>query len=86
MPIIYITKMEIQSVLFLKRKYSKAMGKMWLIHHHMNADYINKKESPRETRNMWRWRQIDPKDFIDPSFRTMDSGQEGIQFVIGKRK
>ena len=78
--------MEVQSVLFLKRKYSKAMSKMWLIHHKMNTDYIDKKESPRETRNMWRWRQIDPNEFKRPSFRTMDSGKEGIQFVIGLRK
>jgi len=78
--------MQIQSVLFNKNKYNKATSRLWLIHHKFNANYTDRKQSPRQTLHYYRWRQHDPNKYVESSFRTINSPSPDIKFIIGELK
>ena len=76
--------MQIQSVLFNKKVYNRSSAKMWLVKHNFNAHYHDKKQSPRETKNYLRYRQHDPNDYKDNTFRLVDITNH-VKLVVGRR-
>ncbi len=68
--------MQVQTILFSKRFYTLSKAKSWLSHHGYKTDVDIKP-------NHFRFRQVDPSDFIQESFRTK-TFDKGISIVIGK--
>lgn len=63
---------KIQSIYFLKDKFTQSQAKKWLVNHHMKTDIDI-------TKTQFRYRQRNPKIFT--RFITIKRG--GIYFVIG---
>jgi len=71
--------MVIQSILFDKEKWTLEKAKKWLKEHNYRNDKTD------ETDEYYRFRQRDPNDFVEDSFRTIDWGK-GIKAIMGKLK
>ena len=72
--------MVVQSVLFLKSKYTKPKAEKWLRENNFKIKKVDTTES------LHRYRQLDPKLFDDKSFRMRKIKGNDIKLVVGKRK
>jgi hypothetical protein len=63
-----------------KDLWSIAQAKKWLREHGYIAPKVD------ETKNLYRFRQLEPEDFVQSTYRTISFGddEEGIQAVVGK--
>lgn len=69
----------VQSILLSKRYFLTASGaQLWLMMHGYHSELD-------ETANNYRARQVDPKQFIPGTFRTI-TFTPGIKAIIGVRK
>ena len=71
--------MEVQSVLFNKKKYTKKQAEKWL----MDNKYKVKKVDITE--NLRRYRQLDPKLFNKNTYRMKKLKGNDLMLVMGKR-
>lgn len=69
----------VQTLIFSKEKFSKEAAVSWAKDHDFRSDKVD------ETEDSFRFRQRDPNDFKEGSFRTIELSS-GIQAVIGKLK
>ncbi len=77
----YVQKQtEVQTLILSKEKFkTRADAKKWVDDHDFRSDKID------ETENSYRFRQKEPSDFIEGSFRTIEI-TDGVKAVIGKPK
>jgi hypothetical protein len=73
------TATKVQSIIFDKEKFKLADAKKWLSEHNKKAPVVD------ETENTLRFRQEDPDDFQEGSFRIIEL-VPGIKAVIGRPK
>ena len=71
---------EIQSVLFDNKKYTAEDAKKWLSENDFSGLAVDEGESG----DNFRFRQHNPERY--ESFRTIESGKDGIKFIIGFTK
>ena len=60
----------VQTVIFDKGQFTEVEARKWLEDHSMKSGSVD------ETEDSWRFRQRDPGDFKDGSFRTISPGEE----------
>lgn len=70
--------MTLQTIIISKDEFTLKQAKSWLTDHEYKTDVD-------ETDSSYRFRQRDPGDFVDKSFRTIDV-ETGIKFILGKLK
>jgi len=74
--------MIMQTLILSKETFpTKAEATKWVRDH----DFVVKPDAPDETEDSWRFRQREPGDFIDSSFRTIDI-TDGVKGVVGRLK
>jgi hypothetical protein len=75
---------DLQSLIFSKESFSREQALEWVKTNKYRSDKID------ETETSFRFRQRDPGDFEEGSFRTVpwprDEAREGIKAIVGKRK
>ena len=71
--------MEVQSVLFNKKKYTKAQAEKWI------KDNGYKVKKVDLTENLRRYRQLDPKLFNQNTYRMKQIKGKDLMLVLGKR-
>ena len=71
--------MEVQSVLFNKKKYTKAQAEKWI---RENGYKVKKVDI---TENLRRYRQLDPKLFNQNTYRMKKIKGNDLMLVVGKR-
>ena len=71
--------MEVQSVLFNKKKYTKKKAEKWLV----DNGYKVKKVDITDT--LRRYRQLNPKLFNERTFRMKKIKGKDLMLVVGKR-
>lgn len=75
--------MNIQSVLLSKQLFrTRVIAKKWIGEHGFKTS-INPDPNP-ESKNWWRFRQIQPEQFKVGSFRLVDTKDDGVRFVMGR--
>jgi DNA adenine methylase len=75
---------EVQTVILSKDKFKTlADARKWVKEHDFKTEHGGK--GPDETEDSWRFRQRDPGDFKDGSFRTI-ALTDGVKAVIGRPK
>ena len=74
--------MIIQSVLLAKQMYrTRTEAKKWIGEHGFKTS-ITPDPNP-ESKNWWRFRQIQPEKFKSGSFRLVDTKNDGVRLVMG---
>jgi len=71
--------MEVQSVLFNKKKYTKKQAEKWI------KDNGYKVKKVDITENLRRYRQLDPKLFNQNTYRMKQIKGKDLMLVVGKR-
>lgn len=72
----------VQTVILSKERFeTKEEANAWI----KENDFIIKEEAPDETENSWRYRQREPEEFEEGSFRTIEL-TDGVKAVIGHLK
>ena len=71
--------MEVQSVLFNKKKYTKKQAEKWLVDNKYRVKKVD------ITENLRRYRQLDPKLFNQKTFRMKQLKGKDLMLVMGKR-
>jgi len=71
--------MEVQSVLFNKKKYTKKQAETWI------KDNGYKVKKVDLTENLRRYRQLDPKLFNQNTYRMKKIKGNDLMLVVGKR-
>ena len=71
--------MEVQSVLFNKKKYTKKQAEAWL----KENNYVNKKVDITDT--LRRYRQLEPTLFNENTYRMKKLKGNDLMLVVGKR-
>lgn len=71
--------MEVQSVLFNKKKYTKKQAEKWITE---NGYKVKKVDL---TDNLRRYRQLDPKSFNQNTYRMKQIKGKDLMLVVGKR-
>ena len=71
--------MVVQSVLFMKNKYTKSKAEKWLRENNFKVKKVDTTES------LHRYRQLNPKLFDDKSFRMRKIKGNEIKLVVGRR-
>lgn len=71
--------MEVQSVLFNKKKYTKAQAEKWI---RENGYKVKKVDI---TENLRRYRQLDPRLFNQNTYRMKKIKGNDLMLVVGKR-
>jgi hypothetical protein len=74
-----MSAMVIQSIIFFKKKFTLSQAKSWLSNHKKKIPAVD------ETQYSFRFRQREPSEFIEDSFRTIKIA-DGIRAVVGKLK
>ncbi len=73
---------ETQSVVLSKERFETLEeARDWIVEHDYKTSHGGK--GPDETANTWRFRQRDPGDFIEGSFRTLEV-DDGVQLIRGR--
>lgn len=70
---------EVQSVILMKENYDEPAAREWIKSHSFKSNDMD------ETDESYRFRQIDPGEFISGSFRTIEI-KDGISAVVGRKK
>ncbi len=74
--------MIIQSVLLAKQMYrTRTEAKKWIGEHGFKTS-ITPDPNP-ESKNWWRFRQIQPDKFVVDSFRLVDTKDDGVKMIMG---
>jgi hypothetical protein len=73
------TSTKVQSLIFDKQKFTVETAKNWALDHDFRAEKVD------ETEGTLRLRQMDPNDFLEDSFRTIEL-TDGVKAVVGRLK
>jgi len=73
------TSTKVQSLIFDKQKFTVETCSKWALDHDFRAEKVD------ETENSIRLRQLDPNDFLEDSFRTIEL-TDGVKAVVGRLK
>lgn len=71
---------EVQTILFNKRMWTEDKAKEWLIKNHFHSLHAD------ETKDKYRYRQLNPEDLKDGKYITKPIKNKGIDIVIYMRK
>ena len=75
----------VQSVLFDKSVFkTRALASRWVALHKYKTS-IRPDPNP-ESKNLWRFRQRQPSQFVGGTFRIVKPKDAGVSFVVGRLK